>query len=304
MNRKPGNFFLKITLLLVLISLFPLLTIPVFAVEKAKTWDVSYQETVSIPGPLSIGKGVPIPISISLSASGEIQVISPTNVTSTATIPENGIGFSHIFAMPETGKYTIRETYTLVFSSEGMVISAKSFTRTDEWQYDNSNPSLMEFCLDDMYVDSYSVSITPTDILKVESLPPSPARPGDTGEMRFRTLRDIVIEEGKFLNIDVVLAAKWHKTSSLTPASDNEPPSISHTPVQSIPVGFPIAAQITDNLKVDSATLYFKDAASSGFLSISMTPTGEPDTYEGYIPVAAEGGNGSYYFEASDTSGN
>ncbi len=301
MNKKPRDFFLSTTLLLVLISMFPLSTIPVFAGEV--TWNIAFYFEESIPGPLDIGRGLEIPFSISLDASGAIQVISPTNVTSTATIPENDMEFSHIFAMPEIGEYAISETYTLVFRSLGIIISEESFTKTDEWRYYNSDPSLMEFCLDDMYVNNYSVSFTPNDILEVVSITPETARPGDTGKMLLRTLRDIVIKEGEFLNIGVALTAEWHKKSSLTPVPDDEPPSISHTPVESVPVGFPIAAQITDNLKVDSATLYFKDAASSEFL-IPMTPTGEPDTYEGVIPTTAQWGRSYYYFEASDTSGN
>ncbi len=289
MNRKPGDFLLKTVLLLVVASLFPLLTAPVFAVEKTKTWDISYQPDPFIV-PLPITAGTELDVSISLDASGTVQIEN-----STVTIPENGIGFSHIFPMPEIGEYTIRETYTLVFSFDLAPVE-ESFTETDEWEHDNPNPRLMEFCLDEMYVDDYSITITPANTLEVLNMPTSPTEPGDTIKMRIRTLRDIQTGE----TISVAFTAKWHKKSSLTPVPDNEPPNISHTPVQSIPVGFPIAAKITDNLKVDSATLYFKDASSSQFLPIPMTPTGQPDTYEGYIPIAAKGGNGSYYFEASD----
>jgi hypothetical protein len=300
MNRKTGNFFLKTMLLLVVASLFPLLTIPVFAVEKTKTWDISYEpEPLTVPVP--IGAGIEVDVSISLDASGTVRVTDPASVDSTVTIPENGIGFSHIFPMPEIGKYLIRETYTLVFSSTLEIPPVEeSFTNTDEWEYDNPDPRLMKFLLKDMYVDTYSITITPANALEVLTMPPSPARPGDTGMMTIRTLRDIQIGE----IISVTLTAKWHKKSSLEPVPDNEPPTISHTPVQSILVGSPIAAQVTDNLKVDSAALYFKDASSSEFLPIPMTPTGEPDTYEGYIPITAKGGNGSYYFKASDPSSN
>ena len=297
MNRKPGNFFLKTMLLLVIASLFPLLTIPVLAGEK--TWDISYEpEPLVVPVP--IGPGIEIDVSISLDASGTVRVTDPAGVASTVTIPKNDIGFSHIFPMPEIGEYSIKETYTLVFSSLDIIPDLESFTRTDEWKYDNSDPKLMEFRLEDTYVDEYSMNITPPNTLEVVSIIPSTARPGDTGIMKIRTLRDIQIGE----IISVVLTARWHKSSSLTPVTDNEPPSITHDHVQSIPVGSSITAQVTDNLKVESATLYFKDASSSEFLPIPMTPTGQPDTYEGYIPITAKGGNGSYYLKAIDTSSN
>lgn len=292
MNRKTGNFFLKIMLLLIVASLFTLLTIPAFAGEK--TWDISYQPE-PFTTPILIKAGTELDVSISLDASGKVRVTDPASVDSTVPIPENDIGFSHIFPMPEIGEYVIRETYTLVFSSTLAPVE-KSFTETDEWEYDNSDPKLMKFLLKDMYVDNYLVTFTPNNSLEVVSITPSLAKPGGTVIMKIRTLRDIQAGE----TISVMLAAKWHKESSLTPVPDNEPPNISHTPVQSIPVGFPIAAKITDNLKVDSATLCFKDASSSEFLPIPMTPTGEPDTYEGYIPITAKGGNGSYYFKASD----
>jgi len=267
------------------------------------TWDITLHSEESITAPVSIEAGLVITVPISLDASGTIQVISPANVTSTVTVPENDIGFSHIFAMSETGKYLIGETYTLVFRSLELVHAVEHFTNTDEWEYGNSAPSLMLFRLEDMYIDNYSAtSITPSDTLGVGNITPSPGRPGDMGQIEIKILRDIQAYET--INAEITLTAKWHKISSLTPVPDNEPPSISHTPVSSIPVGFPIAAQITDNLKVDSATLYFKDASSSEFLPIPMTPTGEPDTYEGYIPVTAKEGNGSYYLRASDPSSN
>jgi hypothetical protein len=300
MYRKPGNSFLKTMLLLIVVSLFPLLTIPVFAVEKTKTWDISYQPEPFVV-PIPIGPDIEIDVSISLDASGKVRVTDPAGVASTVTIPKNGIGFSHIFPMPEIGEYSIKETYTLVFSSTLEIPPVEeSFTDTDEWEYDNSDPRLMKFRLDDMYVDTYSITISPANALEVLTMPPSPARPGDTGIMTIRTLRDIQIGE----IISVTLTAKWHKKSSLTQVQDNEPPSITHVHVQSIPVGSPITAKVTDNLKVDSATLYFKDASSSEFLPIPMTPTGQPDTYEGYIPITAKGGNGSYYLKATDTSSN
>ena len=300
MNTKPGDFFLKVTLLLVVLSLFPPLTTPVFAHEV--TWLISFHSEESLTAPTPIGAGFVVSVPISLDASGTIQVISPANVTSTVTVPENDIGFSHIFAMPETGEYAIRETYTLVFSSQGTMPFLEYFTKTDEWKYDNSTPSLMLFRIENIYVDEHSASITPSDTLDIVNITPSPGRPGDTGQIEIKILRDI--QAGETIDVSITLTAKWHKISSLTPVPDNEPPSISHAPVQSVPVGFPIAAQITDNLKVDSATLYFKDASSSEFQQIPMAPTGEPDTYAGYIPINAQGGNGSYYFKASDPSGN
>jgi hypothetical protein len=302
MNTKPGDFLLKATLLLVVLSLFLLLTTLVFGHEV--TWDITFHSEESLTTPIPIGAGFVISVPISLDAQGAIQVVSPTNVVSTVTIPGEEInGFSHIFAMSETGKYVIRETYTLVFRSLDIIISEESFTNTDEWEYDNSTPSLMLFRLEDIYVDDYSASISPSDTLEIQSITPSPGRPSDTGQIEIKILRDI--QAGETIDdVLMTLTAEWHKVSSLTPVPDNEPPSISHTPVQSVIVGFPIAAQMTDNLKVDSATLYFKDASSSKFQQILMTPTGEPDTYEGYIPITAEGDNGSYYFKASDPSGN
>ena len=187
MNRKPGNFFLKTMLLLVIASLFPLLTIPVLAGEK--TWDISYEpEPLVVPVP--IGPGIEIDVSISLDASGTVRVTDPAGVASTVTIPKNDIGFSHIFPMSEVGEYSIKETYTLVFSSLDIIPDLESFTRTDEWKYDNSDPKLMEFRLEDTYVDEYSMNITPPNTLEVVSIIPSTARPGDTGIMKIRTLRD------------------------------------------------------------------------------------------------------------------
>jgi len=296
MSRKPGIFLFNSTLLLIILSLFPLLAAPVSAGEV--TWDIIYQE--SFTSPMFIGGGIPISLPISVSVSGTVRVISPANVVSTVTIPENDIGFSHVFSMPEIGKYVIRETYTLVFSCQEIIPILEFFNRTDEWEYDNSTPSLMKFRLEDMYVNNYSMSITPAGMIEVVSITPDTAWPGDTAWMNIRTLRDIHTGE----EFEATLTAKWHKSSSLTSVPDNIPPGISHTPVQSIPVGFPITAQITDNLKVDSATLYFKDASSSVFQQIPMTPAGQPDMYEGQIPITAAAGNGSYYFKASDPSGN
>ncbi|MFQ6061101.1 MAG: hypothetical protein ACE5KV_07410 [Thermoplasmata archaeon] len=83
--------------------------------------------------------------------------------------------------------------------------------------------------------------------------------------------------------------------------TDTEAPEITHTPVTEATAGEPveISAAITDNVGVDSATLYYRKKGETDYTSLGMTKS--DDTYSATIPgseVTTEGVE--YYISATD----
>ncbi len=86
--------------------------------------------------------------------------------------------------------------------------------------------------------------------------------------------------------------------------ADSTPPTISHAPITSAVAGDPVfvTADVTDNVAVASAVLYYQSVGQSAFASLPMTGTGA--TYTATIPAQASAGTVRYYIEATDTGGN
>jgi hypothetical protein len=272
-------------------------------------WPISYQYSGAIDSHVPIiPEGVTlITLKVSVTASGTVTVTSPTDKTQVLNISDiDADGFSAVFIMDEIGEYEIEETYTLTMEVKGLG-TTESFERPDSpdpQRYLNSMPSMVLFRMNDMRIDNYSsqIVVAPSDAVKIDNVTPSSCEPGDTVFMDIIALRNIA--NGERIIDSITLRADWHKTSSLTSAEDGVAPVITHIPVDFIQAGSSITAEVTDNLKVDSVTLYFKEARGSSFRQIEMTPTGQPNTYGGHIPIDTIAGYGQYYLKAEDVAGN
>jgi len=304
-NRK-SKIFLALYCVLFLCSLLAAaLAAPVLADHDA-TWGVSYQYSEAINWPISRPKGsVLITLEVAVTASGKVEVKNlATNETQIANILNIGAhGFSNTFAMDQVGQYRIKETYTLTIEVEALG-TAQSFTHTDTWDYFNSTASMVLFQMNNMYVGNYSSQIVPSGTVKIDNITPSSCKPGGIVSMDIVALRKI--SAGECIINSISLSADWHKTSSLTPIVDDERPTIIHSRIEgAVQAGSPITAVVTDNLKVDSVFLRFKEYLGSSFQQIEMTLADEPpDTYVGYIPLNAAEGWGKYQFRAKDVAGN
>lgn len=302
-NRKLRIIYALCSSVFLYLLLVPVLVAPTLA-DYVETWPISYEYSGAIYWPSSQSVGdVLITLDASITVSAAVTMTSPTNQSQVVNIPDmDAHGFSSIFAMDEIGEYETKETYTLTIEVE-VLGTTQNFTHTDTRKRFNSTPSLILFQMNDMHINNYSSQVSPPDTVKIDNITPPLSRPGDTISMDVIALRDIVPFE--CIIDSVSLAADWHKTSSLTLIEDNEPPTITHSCIaEPIQPGSPIEAEVTDNLKVDSVFLYFKDASSSGFQQIEMTLTDQPDTYVGYIPLNASDGWAYYYFGAEDVAGN
>jgi hypothetical protein len=84
-------------------------------------------------------------------------------------------------------------------------------------------------------------------------------------------------------------------------STDVTPPTISHTAVKETDVdeSIEITATITDDVGVESATLYYRKTGDTTFTSVTMIVAG--DTYSGTIPASAVTEDGvEYYITATD----
>ena len=84
-------------------------------------------------------------------------------------------------------------------------------------------------------------------------------------------------------------------------SADVEPPTISHTAVTKATKdeSVEISATITDDVGVESATLYYRKAGETTFTSVTMTKS--DDTYTATIPASAVTTDGvEYYISATD----
>ncbi|MGD6966639.1 lamin tail domain-containing protein [Rossellomorea vietnamensis] len=85
--------------------------------------------------------------------------------------------------------------------------------------------------------------------------------------------------------------------------TDEEAPVITHTPVTTADAFAPyiVEADITDNMAVPAATLYYKNEENDHFKSLTMTANSEDLTrYSAEIPGTEVSSNLTYYIEASD----
>ena len=272
-----------------------------------KTWNISYNYSGESPSPIDLpyDPNNPLILSVELpvTASGVIEIKSPTGVVQTLNIANiDDTGFSDYFIMDEIGVYEFKEKYSLTVKEAALIYVTRVFQRTDTWYYDNSAPSAMLFTLEDMYVGNYSTLLDSDFLEVVLPITPDPCRPGSSIILRVKIIADIHIGDNVLESL--ALSAEWHKSSSITPMADTENPVIRHNRVTSIQAGDSIEAKVTDNLKVDSVTLYFKDASSGSFQQIDMALTDQPDIYAGIVPFNAAEGNGQYYIVARDMSGN
>lgn len=178
-------------------------------------WDISFTYIKQFSGP--IPRILKMPYKIYIVASGRIEVISPEKVSSVVNISSiESSGFSQIFALNEVGEYQIEESYVLTISSPTFVES-RVFAYKDVWSFYNSTSALVEFRLEDMYIDNYTYNALPSDFLKILSIAPSVNRPGDTFEITISTSR--AIKEGETVPISITINADWHKISSIATSS-------------------------------------------------------------------------------------
>ncbi|MBL1212202.1 MAG: T9SS type A sorting domain-containing protein [Ignavibacteriae bacterium] len=101
------------------------------------------------------------------------------------------------------------------------------------------------------------------------------------------------------------LTAGYISTLLSTSDVDNISPNISHTAIGSAPSNqiILIQAEITDNIGVASANIFFRRGGDASFTSLVMLPTG--DIFNGAIPAATSQLTGvEYYIEAVDAVGN
>jgi hypothetical protein len=84
--------------------------------------------------------------------------------------------------------------------------------------------------------------------------------------------------------------------------TDKEGPRIQHESVQEANEFSPITitAEITDNMAVALATLFYKNETMDNFSSMSMVKEGESNAYIGDIPQVDVSSQMTYYIEASD----
>ncbi|AYA76263.1 metallophosphoesterase [Bacillus sp. Y1] len=84
--------------------------------------------------------------------------------------------------------------------------------------------------------------------------------------------------------------------------TDTQPPSIQHEPVKAASefLSIKISAEITDNLAVPNATLFYKNETMNAFSSISMIKDGQSNIFTAAIPEVDVSSHITYYMEASD----
>jgi len=88
---------------------------------------------------------------------------------------------------------------------------------------------------------------------------------------------------------------------TITVSADTTPPMMTHTPVTSANAGeaITITATITDNVGVQSATLYYRKTGDTAYTSVAMVAAGS--TYTAVIPASAVTTAGiQYYISATD----
>lgn len=84
--------------------------------------------------------------------------------------------------------------------------------------------------------------------------------------------------------------------------TDTQPSSIQHEPVKAASefLSIKISAEITDNLAVPNATLFYKNETMNAFSSISMIKDGQSNIFTAAIPEVDVSSHITYYMEASD----
>lgn len=89
-------------------------------------------------------------------------------------------------------------------------------------------------------------------------------------------------------------------------APDDLPPTITHTPLadtNNVSGPYTVCAQVSDNFGIGSVTLYWSKNGS-GFSSVAMSLSGQPDQYSASIPgPTTDGDLICYYIRAVDSSG-
>jgi len=108
------------------------------------------------------------------------------------------------------------------------------------------------------------------------------------------------------LATDVAGASRTTSTYTVTVIlPDTTPPTITHTPVTTAAVNTPVTirATVTDNVAVQSVTLYYRTVGAPAFTSLAMAAEG--NVYSATIPATAVTTAGvEYYIVALDTSNN
>lgn len=87
---------------------------------------------------------------------------------------------------------------------------------------------------------------------------------------------------------------------------DNVTPIITHTAIGTLEAGVPrnVLAKASDNVAIDTVTLWFREVGGSVYSPIPMQPTGEEDELNATMPAQMQPGVLLYYITANDTSDN
>ncbi len=110
--------------------------------------------------------------------------------------------------MNEIGQYRIKESYELTIIGVGI---AQSFKGVHTWYYDNQEPGLALFQIDDMYLDNYLFDVMPEDAVEITA--EATGRPGESVPVKLLALKDFDI--GDRVVDSLSFQALWHKNSSI-----------------------------------------------------------------------------------------
>jgi hypothetical protein len=175
------------------------------------TWELSCEYSKPFP-PISepIFAGASITVPFFLRAHGTVKITAPSDATTILRFDNIGPNCaSAAFVMDETGQYRVKETYDLAIIGVGI---AQSFKGAHTWYYDNQEPGLVLFQIDDMYLDNYLFDVMPRDAVEITA--EAPGRPGESVLVKLLVLRDFDIGDRVIESLS--FKALWHKSSSIT----------------------------------------------------------------------------------------
>lgn len=175
------------------------------------TWEVSCEYSNPFPPiyePIFAGASITVPFF--LKAHGTVKITAPSDATTILRFDNIDPNCAPAaFVMNETGQYRIKESYDLIIIGVGI---AQSFKGVHTWYYDNQEPGLALFQIDDMYLDSYLFDVMPRDAVEITA--EAPGRPGESVPVKILVLRDFDV--GDRVIDSLSFKALWHKNSSIT----------------------------------------------------------------------------------------
>jgi hypothetical protein len=174
------------------------------------TWEISCDYSNPFPPiyePIFAGASITIPFF--LKAHGTVKITAPSDATTVLRFDSIEPGCaSAAFVMNETGQYRIKESYDLTIDGVGII---QLFRGAHTWYYDNQEPGLALFQIDDTYLDNYLFDVMPRDAVEITAQ--SPGRLGEPIPVKILVLRDFDV--GDRVIDSLSFKALWHKSSSI-----------------------------------------------------------------------------------------